>query len=43
VVRLEAEVTILGRLAELPGGGPDRERIYGFVDVLVYRVGCRLG
>jgi len=32
VVRLEAEVTILRRLAELPGGGPDRERIYGFVD-----------
>lgn len=32
VVRLEAEVTILRRLAELPGGGPERERIYGFVD-----------
>ena len=31
VVRLEAEVTILRRLAELPGGGPERERIYGFV------------
>lgn len=32
VERLEAEVTILRRLAELPDGGPDRERLYRFVD-----------
>jgi len=32
VARLEAETTILRRLAELPKGGPQRERIYRFVE-----------
>jgi transposase InsO family protein len=32
VARLEAEATILRRLAALPRGGPERERIYRFVE-----------
>lgn len=32
VRRLEAEATILRRLAALPEGGPERERIYRFVE-----------
>ena len=31
VRRLEAEVTILRRLSELPEGGPGRERVYRFL------------
>jgi transposase InsO family protein len=32
VARLEAEGTILRRLAALPAGGPERERVYRFVE-----------
>jgi transposase InsO family protein len=32
VRRLEAEATILRRLAALPDGGPERERVYRFVE-----------
>ena len=32
VDRLEAEATILRRLAAVPAGGPERERVYRFIE-----------
>ena len=32
VARLEAEGTILRRLVTLPAGGPERERVYRFIE-----------